>query len=949
MTDTPTDTPKEETPTPKKRPPLLRVLSFTGKALLGILVILLLVLSLSLLGLMLYLNPGNAERILSEQFNSASTGTLTLSVEKFNPYRGFLIHDIEILDADKKPVLSVKKISLRYRLFRLFTGDLLVPELQVISPKVFLVEREGVWNVATLFPKEEKTEEEEKPEEPTEEEAAPEEPEEPEKEEKPAEDIQLPIAVEALLKMELKDIEVSVDAEDYKASMKGLTILHDLRVPPTKTIPAGVEAIKILETLRLQINPDETLEVRFASTDAALQPPLLFTWLLEYDMQEDKRLFNSSFKLGTYKTPVRFKRTHLAPLNFLVSYDMNYNPLQDILTLQSLRVTFSNDTWIDLQGTVSRIMETPRINISMRSSLINLTALFPYYRALTGDRSTFFRGTVSLFPLTVQGTPENLKIAGSLGIRSLRYDAGAIAAIVPKLDLAYTVAMVGKTMHLTTSLKVPQFFYRLDGEASGMNSLSLDADITGYNSFQRIALNSIDLRHGTNYATSRDLHLKMNGSLVKGDKGMKANISLPLLMVYVPVLSETVPDSIKKSLKGIPLKKPVTGRINLNATTGDTVTAATTSLRFAIPDFDLPDLGLTTSVVMNSKTNLVTLKYLKLFSNSWDLALNSQGTLSLEKEPFTDANLALNFRMNAGEGKTILEAWNLKGSIGLDATMKGNLEDGIATARIKSDKFSAINSKDKLALRNVDLNIPVEYSFKTAEAKSVMGVDASSIIESDHFGTQQNISIASIEAAHPARDIQFQYLRDFRASLSFKDNVLLIKNMKSYVLGGSLYGRDILFNLADMKPRNMEFNINLDLTKINIGLLDDIDTDAKDQRAELSLNANFSGKGLDIERELTARGYINIYEIGEKFANRLMKGLSEEEGKSKLGIGQVAVDNTMNIRGFNFLLDKGLVYTTVTLEKRILGYLFGVENDRIEFERIPIQEYLRKVSEGEEE
>jgi hypothetical protein len=55
----------------------------------------------------------------------------------------------------------------------------------------------------------------------------------------------------------------------------------------------------------------------------------------------------------------------------------------------------------------------------------------------------------------------------------------------------------------------------------------------------------------------------------------------------------------------------------------------------------------------------------------------------------------------------------------------------------------------------------------------------------------------------------------------------------------------------------------------------------------------------------------------------------------------------MKIESFNFNLDKGLVYTTVRLSKKTLGLIIGVEDDRVEFDRIPIQEYLRKVTTGD--
>jgi hypothetical protein len=112
------------------------------------------------------------------------------------------------------------------------------------------------------------------------------------------------------------------------------------------------------------------------------------------------------------------------------------------------------------------------------------------------------------------------------------------------------------------------------------------------------------------------------------------------------------------------------------------------------------------------------------------------------------------------------------------------------------------------------------------------------------------------------------------------------------------------------------------------------------------LNANFSGKVGDIKKEVQAQGTINIFKIGASFANRLMKGLSREKGESKLGVAQFPVDNSMSVKGFDFNLNKGLVYTTVNFIKTgVFALMVGVKDEKVEFDRMPIQEYLKKVRE----
>jgi hypothetical protein len=99
---------------------------------------------------------------------------------------------------------------------------------------------------------------------------------------------------------------------------------------------------------------------------------------------------------------------------------------------------------------------------------------------------------------------------------------------------------------------------------------------------------------------------------------------------------------------------------------------------------------------------------------------------------------------------------------------------------------------------------------------------------------------------------------------------------------------------------------------------------------------------------MNVTGPINIYKVGDKIANKLFKALSEEQGQSKLGFIQIIVDNSVTIKSFNYYIDKGNMYTTVKLDKSgVFGYIAGIREDTIQFDRIPLQEYLRKVREGE--
>ena len=97
------------------------------------------------------------------------------------------------------------------------------------------------------------------------------------------------------------------------------------------------------------------------------------------------------------------------------------------------------------------------------------------------------------------------------------------------------------------------------------------------------------------------------------------------------------------------------------------------------------------------------------------------------------------------------------------------------------------------------------------------------------------------------------------------------------------------------------------------------------------------------EQELIEYLRINIYKIEDKFANRLMKELSEEKGKSKLGVTQKIVDHFNLPKVFYFNIDSGNIYATVLLKRKTIGNILHIEDDKIQYDRISLKEYLGKV------
>ncbi len=893
---------------------------------------------LALLGAWLYLTPARVEKLIVENFNNMSYGDITLNVRSFSPFSGFVMENILIRNGpefDRTKFVEIKKLALDYGLFPMLIGNVRFREIGIYQPRVYLKEKNGVWNAAKLMkPGEPKKEEKKK------------EPEE-DKSPSPAE-INLPISAEFLFKFVLDDLRVYADGSAMKAALEGLDFGIDIWIPPFKKIPLSVDAVTLLDRMKIELNPREKMNVTFTSAEAEVKPPLVLTWKLAYNKKESVTgapQFESRLKLGTYRTPVRFKRAHLAPLNFLVSYDLFYEPKADFLRLHSLGIDFAGRKLLNLAGEVRDVTKKQRFDLRMTESDISLTDLYPYYRSLTGDSSMRFAGNVSLYPLTVKGDPKNIDVDGGIAMKNIYFRNPKMEAQVPYLNLGYSVSLRGDDLSALANLKIPRFNYVMKRGKSGDNGLSLGLSAAYNLKSQKAKIHNVALNF-YNPQTGKDaVRLVMDGQ-VDLKPVPAGNIRITTLRFQRDPLFGMVSKTNAKRLEKVPLKQPVDLTLDAVFNVGKEIITAGLGVLVKVPDFKVNDLTLAADVLVNNPRQTVKINRVNLASRAWNLNLDVGGVVDLDKAPGkgTDVSLKLNFDMP--KAREMYQKWTLSGAVEIAARQKGDLKTGTASGAVKVSHFNVKNPEKKMEVADFNLNFPFEYNHLAELGESRIAVDKSILIDSSFFREKENFTIRSIKAKHPSRDVAFEYLKDFSTTMFFRNNTFEIPNMRAYVMGGALYGRNILFALADLDQDNMEYNLTLDVTNVDIGLLDEPDPKMRTRDAELSLNAQFKGRGVNVKKELTPAGYINIHKIGDSFANKLLKGLSTEKGKSKLGIAQIPVDNSMMVDRFNFNLDKGLVYTTVTFRRKALGWLVGIEQDKVQFDRIKLQEYLRNILGG---
>jgi hypothetical protein len=932
---------------PKKTHPALKISIVAAKFIfLWVPVSLITIIFIALIIIKAILSPSRVENLIQTNFNSLSNSTITLNVKEFSPYNGFVIEELKITQPESfsgENFVSIDRIVLDYGFFRMFTGNVRFSEIGIYKPEINLVQKNGTWNFAKLM--------KEKEQAPKKEEEPPKVEEKTKDDTPPPESIKLPISVSLLFNFILEDLNVTVESDEFNTYLKSFDSNIFIEVPPVNEIPLGLDAVSLLKKFEVNINPEKKLDVGFRSDAVQVSPPLLLGFELLYlDENEESRKFNSNFIAGTSGTPIVFQEKNLRPLSFTAGYDLAYDPKQDEVQINSFAVKFAGDSWLDIGGSVKNVTTDPTIDVFMQRSAIVLDKLYPYYLAIMEDDSISFSGVISLMPFTVKGTPTNIDADGNIKINNLLASLPGFGINMPGFDFDYDVTYAESNVDAKTSLTIPNFVYKLGRQSSGSNNVYLNLSAKTAESFKRFTLSEFIFRLNDPRSGQDALSLNMNATASTANS-ISANANIESLVFRKGPLINMVPRPIGESMEAIPLERPLTMTMDANYNGNNNSHAGVVLFGFRIPDYDVYDLRIRTDANFNTESKIATINQFRLWSGAFGLNLESFGFLDTtpgSDVPFRNSDLRLALTFTKNELRKMYDTWELGGKIQLNGRMRGDLKRGKVTGTIDIDDLDVRNESKKLRLlvEDVNMNFPYEYEFTSSfTGKSKIAADKTDVISNQFFVEKDNFSIKSIKAVHPSRDLQYEYIKDLSASMEFRNNAFTINRFKSTVLNGSIYLRDTFFYLADFSLENMEYNVSFDATNIDIGKLDNPNKETRE--SDLSLTTRLSGKGLNIQENLTIEGYITIYKMGEGFADELMKAISEEEGESKLGPAQGVVDNSMLLDKFIFYIDKGNVYTTIKLKPKMLALVVGIENDEIKYERIPIQEFLSSISGGE--
>ena len=372
----------------------------------------------------LVFNSFTGEFLIKKGFNSASTGSISLDVKRFSLFYGIIINDILISsgeDFDKKAILKLDRLALTYNLPLLFIGRLKLSEISLTKPEIHLWQRNGKWNVETLFPPSEEKEEEK------------------EEETEPSTELSLPVPVSAYLNFFIHDLKLEIEAEKgekyFYGFLDNFSFYFLLNTKRFSTLPYSVKAISIIEELTIQLNPTNPIQITARDNTASIQTDLNLSLLLQNDNSGKVPVLNSSLNIGSEHIPIKMKKGNVSPFHFEVSYDLLYKPEEDKVDLKHFLIEFAQNKLLEAKGELVDVTkENPEVHFEVTESKIDLDDIERVTDSIPIIPVMNLHGIFSLKPLSINGKLNELKVDSGIHGKNIVVEILGAIHNLPVLD-----------------------------------------------------------------------------------------------------------------------------------------------------------------------------------------------------------------------------------------------------------------------------------------------------------------------------------------------------------------------------------------------------------------------------------------------------------------------------------------------------------------------------------
>ena len=527
-----------------------------------------------------------------------------------------------------------------------------------------------------------------------------------------------------------------------------------------------------------------------------------------------------------------------------------------------------------------------------------------------------------------------------------------------KIDLA--ISITGNKLSLidlATKINISNFRYFLGNSISGRNLIDIQfltrIDLGSGFKFEKSNLYNF-LLSLKNENRENALEIKTNLELdMRG--GLKTEIPSLELQTDITKLIPTLPLSIRSTIAGLRESLGNILKLNGKITYIDTnkMKIIKSVLGASLPGIELKDMKLETDLkLINDTENTIILE--KLSFSGYENKLKGNYKAKFYK-PFTanapygdyTGEVLGNFTLESPNYRYLTKGIYFKGDIDLDLDLKGAMINGKVRSNDSSFKLTSNcpgNDCNETEISGLKMNIPFSHDLNDKTMENLLGGNSENFVQNYGLTKSSNFSVDRITSNHPiekGKKLDFvnstPNLPGISAFLEYKENFLTLDNLRINTLNGVIFGKDFMVNVGSGNPEKIQYSATLQIRDIDLKQI--LPGTSKKKITDGTIKGDLNIKGENLTDPVgNIDLFFSIFQIGEDF------GRSAVNIVSPTNFVTDRIINSYSVNKIEVEINHGLVYARVLFNKSVMNsLLFQVENDRIQQERIPLANFLKRA------
>jgi hypothetical protein len=584
--------------------------------------------------------------------------------------------------------------------------------------------------------------------------------------------------------------------------------------------------------------------------------------------------------------------------------DKDVLPILDNLNFKDFTVDY-NGILLTLKGTID-----PKTNVDCELLIKNIQL---------GNFVKTLQGTTEVKVLIGGDRLTHLKLDSSIEIQKLRY-------------------LMGKSLSGKNDIQV-HFLNTIDlGVGFKLEDLQIDSfTLLLKNELKEIAIS---------------LQTKLN---LEKKKGLRVQIKDLLFKTNLTKLIPTLPISLRNTIAN--LRESLGNEISLG---GEVDLLSQTlfkqiqiTLRASLPGLELKDLLFSGKVKLNAdKEESVEIENLHLSGFEKKLKANYRGRFFkpfTANPPFGEYTGALsgNFTLESESYRYLSKGIYFKGDIDFDLDIQGAIIRG--AFKSKDSGFKIVEgcpgeNCTETEIAGIKMEIPFLHDIHDKTMENLISGNAESFVQNYGLTKPANFSINRITSNHPIqKGAKFDFVKStdslpgISAFLEYKENFLVLDNLKISTLDGVIFGKDFIVNVGSGDLSKIQYNAVLQVRDIDLKQILSPTSRQKIKDGKIKADINITGQNLT-DPVANVDLFFSIFQIGEDF------GRSAVNIVSPTNFVTDRIINSYSVNKIEVEINHGLVYARVLFNPSVMNsLLFQVENDRIQQERIPLANFLKRA------